>query len=159
MKIKNIFEGAYSANIYLSKANNRNIRKGVKYVESKRKTPERRQLCYSSVSIVDFEHVNVSWVRGVSAICSIEDFLFVIFCFCFIRYFNAKEEQINRITIKIIYCFLLLIFVFIYYCHLKLFFYRCFCSPRLIIFLKFLKQWSIYVKYTYYYVISKSQGI
>ena len=43
MKIKNIFEGAYSANIYLSKANNRNIRKGVKYVESKRKTPERRQ--------------------------------------------------------------------------------------------------------------------
>ena len=40
MKIKNIFEGAYPANIY---NNNRNIRKGVKYVESKRKTPERRQ--------------------------------------------------------------------------------------------------------------------
>ena len=142
MKIKNIFEGAYSANIYLSKANNRNIRKGVKYVESKRKTPERRQLCCSSVSIVDFEHVNVSWVRGVY----------------FTRYFNTKETE-YRITIKIIYYFLLLIFVFIYYCHLKLFFYRCFCSPGLIIFFKFLKQWSIYVKYTYYYVISKSQGI
>ena len=64
-------------NIYLFKVNNRNTRKRCKiYSKSRIKTPERRQwrhsgvfivnfeqifASFSSVSIADFERVNVSW--------------------------------------------------------------------------------------------------
>ena len=58
----------YSKNIYLFKVNNRNTRKSYEICSKLTiKTPERHQwlwtyfTAFSSVSIVDFEQVNVSW--------------------------------------------------------------------------------------------------
>ena len=52
----------FPANIYLIKINNRNTRKRcVMCSMSTIKTPERRHWLFSSVSVVDFEQVNVSW--------------------------------------------------------------------------------------------------
>ena len=72
----------HPANIYLFKVNNRNTRKRCEiYSKLAIKTPERRQwhrsdvfivnfehvsYLYFSVSIVDFEQVNVSWISVAS---------------------------------------------------------------------------------------------
>ena len=57
---------AYPANIYLFKVTIETLKKGVKYAQSYNKNTRTTSVTYfassSSVSIVDFEQLNVSWV-------------------------------------------------------------------------------------------------